>query len=206
MPKQETYINPANPKQEWGWIKIRPKTSMSYIRSRICGRKFIDDQNVNYFLFQQGKMPYMREPKAPPIPPNPLAEDPDLSGPWIAQFRVEPPPIDPSIVEVPKKPGPNTPIFFDVVNNEVLVIDAKKDVRQMKLMSYNMDRDFSKRDDFVFKANCQTKTYSLYAVGKSGKVESLSDTKNDFANVAFNRACGDHGSYMRIVGNGNKSK
>ena len=205
MPKQETYINPANPNQEWGWIKIRPKTSMAYIRSRICGRKFIDDKNVNYFLFQQGKMPYIREKVVPPKP-NPLAKDPDLSGPWIAQYRVEQPPTDPSVVEVPKKPGPNTPIFFDVVNNEALVIDAKKDVRQMKLISYNMDRDFSKRDDFVFQANCQARTYSLSGAGKSGKMESLSDAKNDFANVAFNRACGDHGAYMRIVGNGSKSK
>lgn len=207
MPNQETYVNPLKPTQEWGWIKIKPKTSMAYIRSRICGRKFIDDKNVNYFLFQQGNMPFVREKEPPPKPatPNPLTKkEPDLFGPWIAQYRVEPPPTDPSIVEIPLKPGPNTPFFFDVVNNEVLVIDTKKDLRQMKLISYNIDRDFSKRDELVFQTNCQARTYSLSGTGKSGKVESLSDAKNDFANVAFNRACGDHGAYMRIVNNAKK--
>ena len=202
MPKQETYTNPFNPNQEWGWIKIRPKTSMAYIRSRVCGRKFIDDQNVNYFLFQQGKMPYIRVRETPPKP-NPLAKDPDLATPFIMQHRVEQPANEPGVVEVPAKPGPNTPIFYDVVNNNIVVVDAKKDIRQLKLVSYNMDKDFSLRDELVFQANCQAKTYSLSGPGKSAKTENLSHVKGDFANVAFNRACGDHGAYMRI---GNKSK
>ena len=202
MPKQETYTNPAKPNEEWGWIKIKPKTSMAYIRSRICGRKFIDDKNVNYFLFQQGKMPYIRVREVPPKP-NPLAKDPDLATPFIMQHRVEQPANEPGVVEVPPKPGPNTPIFYDVVNNNIVVVDAKKDIRQLKLVSYNMDKDFSLRDEFVFQANCQAKTYSLSGPGKSAKTENLSDVKSDLANVAFNRACGDHGAYMRI---GNKSK
>ena len=82
------------------------------------------------------------------------------------------------------------------------MIDAKKDIRQMKLISYNMDRDFSKRDEFVFQANCQARTYSLSGAGKAAKVESLSDVKNDFANVAFNRACGKHGAYMKLINRG----
>lgn len=209
LPNQETYVNPLKPTQEWGWIKIKPKTSMAYIRSRICGRKFIDDKNVNYFLYQQGKMPFIPRKEAPPKPilnPNPLVkQEPDLSGPWIAQYRVEPPPVDPSLVEIPQKPGPNTPIFYEVINNEAVVIDSKKDIRQMKLVTYYMDRGFSKHDELVFQANCQAKTYSISSMGKSAKIESLSGAKDDLANVAFNRACGDHGAYMRIV-QANKTK
>ena len=199
MPKQETYVNSANPKQEWGWIKIKPKTSMAYIRSRVCGRKFIDDQNVNYFLFQQGGMPYVKER----VESSKTPVTKDSAEAWVAQFRVQLTTDEPSATEVPEKPGPNTPIFYDVVNNEVMVIDAKKDVRQLKLAAYNMDKDFSKRGDYIFQANCQAKTYSLSGNSQASKVESLSDSKEDMPNVAFNRACGEHGAYMQL---GKRSK
>ena len=204
MPKQESYVNPLKPNQEWGWIKIKPKTSMAYIRARVCGRKFIDDQNVNYFLFQQWRMPYVKERVAPskaPLAKNPA--DIDFGEPWVAQFRVQTAKDESNVIEVPERPGPNTPIFYEVVNNEVKVIDAKKDIRQLKLVSYNMDKDFSKRGDFIFQANCQNKTYSFVGNGQATKVESLSDSKEDMPNVAFNRACGEHGTYMQ---NGSKSK
>jgi hypothetical protein len=188
MPKQESYVNPLKPNQEWGWIKIKPKTSMAYIRARVCGRKFIDDQNVNYFLFQQGRMPYVKE----------QAEAAKTLATKVQTVKDES-----SVIEVPERSGPNTPIFYEVVNNEVKVIDAKKDIRQLKLASYNMDKDFSKRGDFIFQANCRSKTYSLAENGQRAKVESLSDSKDDIPNVAFNRACGDHGAYMQ---NGSKNK
>jgi hypothetical protein len=188
MPKQETYVNPLKPNQEWGWIKIKPKTSMAYMRARICGRKFIDDQNVNYFLFQQGRMPYVKD----------QAEAAKTLATKVQTVKDES-----SLIEVPERSGPNTPIFYEVVNNEVKVIDAKKDIRQLKLASYNMDKEFSKRGDFIFQAYCQSKTYSLAENGQRAKVESLSDSKDDMPNVTFNRACGDHGAYMQ---NGSKNK
>lgn len=199
MPKQETYVNPLKPKEEWGWIKIKPKSSMAYIRARICGRKFIDDQNVNYFLFQQGRMPYVRA--SAEAPNTPLTKD--SADAWVAQFRVQTAKDQPNVIEVPEKSGSSTPIFYEVVNNEVKVIDAKKDIRQLKLASYNMDKDFSKRGDFIFQAHCQSNIYSLTGSGQATKIESLSNSKEDLPNVAFNRACGDHGAYMQ---NGSKNK
>ena len=199
MPKQESYVNPLKPNQEWGWIKIKPKTSMAYIRARVCGRKFIDDQNVNYFLFQQGRMPYAKGRDE--SPKTPVTKDSTEA--WIAQFQVQNAKDETNVIEAPEKSGPNTPIFYEVVNNEVKVIDAKKDIRQLKIASYNMDKDFSKRSDFIFQANCQNKTYSFVGNGQATKVESLSDLKKDMPNVAFNRACGEHGAYMQ---NGSKNK
>lgn len=38
---------------------------MAYVRSRLCGRKFIDDQNINYFLYQEGALPAPIAQKAP---------------------------------------------------------------------------------------------------------------------------------------------
>jgi len=193
MPKQESYVNPLKPKEEWGWIKIKPRTSMAYIRTRVCGRKFIDDQNVNYFLYQQGGLPYVKEQ----VKTSTNLATKDSAEAWVAQFRVQTEKDASSVIEIPEKSGPNTPIFYEVVNNEVKVIDSKKDIRQIKLASYNMDKDFSKRGDFIFQANCQRKTYSLTTNSQVTKVESLSDLKDDLPNVAFNRACGDHGVYMQ---------
>ena len=203
MPKQETYTNPFNPNQEWGWIKIRPKTSMAYIRSRICGRKFIDDKNVNYFLFQQGKMPYIRVRETPPKP-NPLAKDPDLATPFIMQHRVEQPANEPGVVEVPAKPGPNTPIFYDVVNNNIVVVDSKKDIREIKISSYILDKDFPKIGDFTYTANCQSNTYSVKIQGKGNAISGAVEGKETLSAVAFNRACGDHGAYMKTVTRSNR--
>jgi len=204
MPKQESYVNPLKNKEEWGWIKIKPKTSMAYIRARVCGRKFIDDQNVNYFLFQQGRLPYVKERVVPSKASSVKSSaDIDFAEPWVAQFRVQTATDETSVIELAEKSGPNTPIFYEVVNNEVKIIDPKKDIRQLKLASYNMDKDFSKRGDFIFQANCQTKTYSLSGNSQTSKVENLSDSKEDMPNVAFNRACGDHGVYMQ---NSSKNK
>jgi hypothetical protein len=45
-------VGDAKPVNGSGWVKIAPRTAMAYMRSRLCGRKFIDDQNINYFLYQ----------------------------------------------------------------------------------------------------------------------------------------------------------
>ena len=196
MPNQETYKNPLRPAQEWGWIKIKPKTSMAYIRARVCGRKFLDEKNINYFLYQEGKLPFIKEVAKPPkIPPAK-----DSAEAWVAQFRVDSSKGDDKTVEFPEKATSAVPIFYEVINNEYKILDVKKNIRQMKLSSYNMDKVFSKRDELVFQANCSAKTYSLAVVGKSAKTEMLSSVKNDLPNVAFNRACGDHGGYMKSLG------
>ena len=196
MPKQETYKNPLKPDQEWGWIKIRPKTSMAYIKARICGRKFLDEKDINYFLYQQGKLPYVREAVKPPKTPLPK-DSPEL---WVAQFRNQPSQSDFDVIEFPVEISSTTPIFYEVINNQFKVLDAKKDIRQLRLASYNMDKVFSKREDLTFLANCQSKTYSLSVSGRAVKIEALSDQKDSLANVAFNRACGDHGYYMKAFG------
>lgn len=217
MPNQETYTNPLKPNQEWGWIKIKPKTSMAYIRARICGRKFLDEKNVNYFLFQDGKLPFVKEkaktPQAsktssPKCPPEGwLAKfglgnncfDPSVTEAWLESFRVEDKSSDSTKKELSSSPKDGIPIFYEVINNEVLVLDAKRNLRQMRIASYYMDKDFTKRGDLIFQANCQANTYTLSVAGKSSRTEVLSDLKDDLPNIAFNRACGEHGAYMRYT-------
>ena len=165
MPAQETFVNPRNPKLEYGWIKIKPKSAMAYVRTRVCGRKFLDDKNVNYFLFQEGQIKIAKDNRYE----NRL---------YFAQ---------------------NYPMFYEVINNEVTVIDSKKDIREMQISSYELNKEFPKISDSVFRADCQAKTYRIAMEGKSGPVQELADSPESFANVAFNRACGDHGSYMKFV-------
>lgn len=176
MPKQENYFNPLKPTQEWGWIKIKPRTSMAYIRARICGRKFIDDQNVNYFLYQEGELKNTTSPQEN-----------------VKQQTI----IDAG--QPPKSLQEIVPIFYEVLNNEITVVDKKRDIRQMRIASYNLDKDFSRRGDYLFQANCQSQSYGFAPQGNPLKIEALGNIKNDFANVAFNRACGDHGKYMQVI-------
>jgi len=172
MPRQENYSNPLKPNQEWGWIKIQPKTAMAYIRSKICGRKFIDDQNVNYFLYQDGLVKTEKEKSS-----DPIVKASDALNP----------------------PNPNFPTFFEVINNEVLLVDSKKDIRQIKIASYVLDKDFPKKGDFIFTANCQSNAYSVQAPGKNNVISGTVEGKETLSAVAFNRACGDHGAYMKAI-------
>jgi hypothetical protein len=161
-----------DPTKEYGWIKIRPKTAMAYIRSKICGRKFIDDQNVNYFLYQEGIVKDQKEKSS-----DPIVQASDALNP----------------------PNPNFPTFFEVINNEVLLVDSKKDIRQIKIASYVLDKDFPKKGDFIFTANCQSNTFSVQAPGKNNVISGTIEGKETLSAVAFNRACGDHGAYMKAI-------
>ena len=161
-----------DPTREYGWIKIRPKTAMAYIHSKICGRKFIDDQNVNYFLYQDGLVKDQKEKSS-----DPIVQASDALNP----------------------PNPNFPTFFEVINNEVLVLDNKKDIREIKIASYILDKDFPKKGDFIFTANCQSNTYSVQAPGKNNVINGTIEGKETLSAVAFNRACGDHGAYMKAI-------
>jgi hypothetical protein len=166
-----------DPNKEYGWIKIRPKTAMTYVRSKICGRKFIDDQNVNYFLYQDGLVKTQKEKSADPIV---------------------------QAIDALSPPNPNFPTFFEVLNNEVLVVDAKKDIREIKISSYILEKDFPKKADFTFTANCSSNTYSVKLQGKANAISGTVEGKETLAAVAFNRTCGDHGAYMKTISRSNR--
>jgi hypothetical protein len=195
MPDQETFVNPRNPKMEYGWIKIKPKSAMAYIRSRICGRKFIDDRNVNYFLFQEGRMrmPLFRDEDIAGKQKLPLSPGDQM----VADYMRRNPSMNADTTS--KVSSQPLPLFYEVINNEVVVVDAKKEIREMKVSSYILENDFPRQADYVFRANCQSKTYSFALQGKSAPAQELADSPESLANVAFNRACGDHGNYMKLI-------
>ena len=192
MPPQETFVNSKNPNLVYGWIKIKPKSAMAYVRTRICGRKFLDDKNVNYFLFQEGQMkivkiqPSSGQKKPPPTPGELMVAE------YIKSSKLD------EVDDSPNSGAQNFPVFYEVINNAVTVVDAKKDVREMRVASYLLDKEFPKIADHVFRANCQTRTYSFSsAQEKSAPVQELADAPESLSNVAFNRICGDHGNYMK---------
>jgi hypothetical protein len=189
MPAQETFVNSKNPKLEYGWIKIKPKTAMAYVRTRVCGRKFLDDKNVNYFLFQEGQMKVVKvnppEKKTPPTPGELMvAEFTKLNQPEEIQTSVS-------------SSAQSFPVFYEVINNTVTVIDQKKDIREMRVSSYELNKEFPKLADYVFRAHCQNKIYSFSVQGKLSPLQELADSPESLPNVAFNRVCGDHGDYMK---------
>ena len=170
-------VGQSKPINGSGWVKIAPRTAMAYMRTRLCGRKFIDDQNVNYFLYQDGLMPLA---KVATVTKEPLNK--------AAQGKTD---------DTVKASS-----FYDVVNNQVRIIDAKNNIREMKIASYALDRDLSKKQDYVFTADCQNATYS-FSEQKSGSIpkQAIGD-KDTFSAVALNRACGDHGAYIKLVNQG----
>jgi hypothetical protein len=218
VPKDPNAVD-IKPVNGSGWVKIKGRTAMAYVRTRVCGRKFIDDQNINYFLFQTNPISlvqarkevirdtaqYQKEMQLAKEAEERAKAQKDMPGQKsaVSTTPAEPPP-HPS-VEVPSE---KTPVFYEVVNNEVAVIDAKNDVRQMKLSSYLMEKDFLKQADYLFTANCQSNTYSLIVQGvgeKSGGLNVAKETigaKDSLAAVAFNRACDKHGAYMKIINRG----
>ena len=79
----------------------------------------------------------------------------------------------------------------------------------MKIGSYLMEKDFPKQADYLFTANCQNNTYNLVPQGAEkftvaiGTKETIG-TQDSLAAVAFNRACGKHGAYMKIIQRGSR--
>jgi hypothetical protein len=170
-----------------GWVKIAPKTAMAYVRSRLCGRKFIDDQNVNYFLYQDGALPAPISKRAP----EEVFDEKENKQLVLAKQEV-----------VLESANTRSPIFYEVINNEVTISDPKKDVRQMRLSSYILGKDLIKQSDYSFTANCQEYTYTLTTQGQGAKASGVIDVKDSLAAVAFNRVCGDHGAYMKMTSKG----
>ena len=176
-------VGDTKPVNGSGWVKIAPKTAMAYVRSRLCGRKFIDDQNVNYFLYQEGALPAPMAQKAPVE----MFDEKEKKQLAIAKQ------------EAVLEPGNSKPpVFYEVINNEVSIVDGKKDIRQMKLSSYTLGKDLIKQADYIFTANCQENSYTLSPQGQGAKSSGPVGAKDSLAAVAFNRACGDHGSYMKL--------
>ena len=185
-------VGETKPVNGSGWVKIAPRTAMAFVRSRLCGRKFIDDQNVNYFLYQEGILPAPVSKKAP-VEIFDEKENKQLA---IAKEEVVLEPLN-------AKP----PVFFEVINNEVTILDNKKDIRQLRLSSYILGKDLVKQVDYSFTANCQENSYSLNPQGqgeKSSGAIGATGAKDSLAAIAFNRACGDHGAYMKIISKGGK--
>ena len=173
-----------------GWVKIAPRTAMAYMRGRLCGRKFLDEQGVNFFLYQDGFMPM---PKAKPeiIDQTELKAEKPIAPVIKANLKVD------SKVDSENPTPPKTPLIYEVINNEVVVIDAKKDVRQLRIGAYLLEGHFPKKADYIFTANCQSNTYNLIPQGGGDKSSGAVGDKNSLSAVAFNRACGDHGAYMK---------
>jgi hypothetical protein len=218
VPKDPNAVD-IKPVNGSGWVKIKGRTAIAYVRNRVCGRKFIDDQNINYFLFQTNPISlvqarkevirdtaqYQKEMQLAKEAEKRAKSQKDMPGQKsaVSTIPAESPP--PPLLEVPSE---KTPVFYEVVNNEIAVIDVKNDVRQMKLSSYSMEKNFPKQADYLFTANCQSNTYSLLVQGageKSGGVGVTKENigaKDSFGAVAFNRACGKHGAYMKVTNKG----
>ena len=185
-------VGDTKPVNGSGWVKITPRTAMAYVRSRLCGRKFIDDQNVNYFLYQDGALPSPVAQKAP------VEVFDERQNKQLVIVKQE---------VVLESDNPRPPIFYEVINNEVTIVDAKKDIRQLRLSSYTLGKDLVKQSDYSFTANCRENSYALNLQGqgtKSGSAMSQIGAKDSMPAVAFNRACGDHGAYMKIGNKGTR--
>ena len=171
-----------------GWVKIAPGTAMAYARSRLCGRKFLDDKDVNFFLYQDGYMP-MPQAKANPLVQQEFQKE--EQGKQVTETA-----------KLGKVENPTTqkiPLVYEVINNEVVVLDAKKDVRQLRIGAYSLQRYFPKKAEYVFTANCQNNSYSMVPQGSGEKSAGAIGQKDSLTAIAFNRACGDHGAYMKLV-------
>lgn len=189
---QRPLVGDAKPVNGTGWVKIAPKTAMDYVRSRVCGRKFLDEQNVNFFLYQDGYLPM------PAIKPDPAVQ---------AEFKNSKPsaPMQKvgSTTDAANN-GVNTgtqkiPVVYEVINNEVVVVDAKKEIRQMRIGAYFLEKYFPQKAEYILTANCQSNSVVFVPQGKAEKLNDTMGAKDSLAAVALNRACGDHGSYMKLA-------
>jgi hypothetical protein len=185
IPPPSPAIANVKPINGSGWVKIAPRTAMAYVRTRLCGRKFLDEQNINFFLYQDG---FMAMPQSRPDPST------------QAESKVQKP--DAPVLKAVETQDTNpqkTPLVYEVINNEVQVLDPKKDVRQMRVGAYSLSGYFPKKAEYLFTANCQDNSYSLIPQGVGDKSSGMIAQKDSLAAIAFNRACGNHGSYMKLV-------
>lgn len=72
----------------------------------------------------------------------------------------------------------------------------------MRLGGYLLDKDFPKQADYLFTASCQNNSYAVTPQLGGEKSSGLIGAKDSLTAVAFNRVCGDHGAYVKVINRG----
>jgi hypothetical protein len=153
------------------WRKIKPKTAIAFIENRVCGRKLPMETIRNYFLFQ---------------------DDPLISGGVQS---------NPVLLKDSNLHADGSSKFYDVVNNEYILIDAKRNIRQMRVTSYILDKNLSSDGDYLYQASCSEKVDRLAKIGQGVAAMKPIGNSISFSGVAFNRICANHNQYMQLVKN-----
>jgi hypothetical protein len=151
------------------WHFIKPQTAMAYIKTRVCGRKFVMDANTNYFLYQTGRLPSALKKDGDRLTDSRSDEQQILSR------------------------------LFEVINNEYIVVDTKNNIREMRIAAYVLDKKGAHDSDYFYRANCNEGTDGLTRIGQPYIDMRKIGDPSSLSGVAFNRICGDHGDYMTQV-------
>ena len=193
------------------WKDIKGSTAMHWIKVRLCGRSIFGNVTRYYFLYQDPP------PINPPFKPQlkiatsagviwPLKLSPFLEFSSLEKSVKLEPTLPTSIVFNPlyKRinlglPPPPPPVVFDILYKQ-LVIDPKNGNKEMRLISYKLDKLLSDEILWSYRADCQNKQYQLNNAGDkvSSEWQNIGNPLS-FSGVAFNRACGNHGDYMNTV-------
>jgi hypothetical protein len=160
------------------WRKVKPKTAIAFLENRVCGRKFPMEVIRNYFLYQSA--------------PGQINASQELPIGAIDQQAAP---------KHKKTQSDLAAMFYEVINNEYIVIDDKKNIREMRVSSVFLDKNLTPDANFIYRANCTDKTDSLSVPTKAAMVMRPIGASTSLSGVAFNRLCANHGSYMHQVKN-----
>jgi hypothetical protein len=151
------------------WRNIKSRTAMAFIKTRVCGRRFVMENTSNFYLYQTGKL----------LPANKHSIKSQANG----------------NIETPVVPAK----FYEVINNEYVVTDVKNDVREMRVASYLLDKKGSHDAEYLYQANCRAGTDVLIKLGQVKPAMKPIGDATSLSGVAFNRICSNHGTYMKQV-------
>ena len=193
------------------WKDIKGSTAMHWIKARLCGRTIFGNLTRYYFLYQDPP------PINPPFKPQlKIPTSAGVNGPLKLSSFLEFNSLDKSVKlepALPKSivfnplykpinlglPPPPPPVVFDILYKQ-LVIDPKNSNKEMRLISYKLDKLLSDEILWSYRADCQNKKYQLNKTGDKVSSEWQNiGTPISFSGVVFNRACGNHGDYMNTV-------
>lgn len=193
------------------WKDIKGRTAMHWVKARLCGRTIFGNTVRYYFLYQEP--PPIKPPFKPQLKILTLA---GIIAPmklsYFLEFNslykpIKPEPIlpQPLIFNALYKPinlggsPPPPPIVFDILYKQIL-IDAKNGNKEMRLISYKLDKLLSDETLWSFRADCQNEKYQMNKLGDkvAGEWQIIGNAIS-LSGVAFNRACGNHGDYMNTV-------
>lgn len=160
---------PIKPDAVECWRNIKPKTAMAYIKTRVCGRRFVLENTTNYYLYQTNSLQSFNSPPGEAIDWGEIKKS-----------------------AVTKK-------FYEVINNEYIVVDSENNIREMRIASYFLDKKGSYDAEYLYRANCQTGLDSLIKMGQFKAAMNPVGEPTSLSGVAFNRICGNHSEYMRQV-------